>query len=63
MITNHAQTIWSKTKDLQKGKPIIYGDELEEVWALKDVSFDIHRGEVVGILAEWGWEKYIIEKS
>ena len=35
----NARTLWNKTKDLAKGKPIIQCDTMEEVWALKDVSF------------------------
>jgi len=41
----NARTLWNKTKDLTKGKPVIQGDTMEEVWALKDVSFEIRRGE------------------
>jgi lipopolysaccharide transport system ATP-binding protein len=45
VLMQNARTLWNKTKDLAKGKPIIQGDTLEEVWALKDVSFEIRRGE------------------
>jgi len=45
-----------------KGKPIIQGDTMEEVWALKDVSIEIRRGEAVGIIGRNGVGKSTLLK-
>jgi ABC-type polysaccharide/polyol phosphate transport system ATPase subunit len=44
------------------GRQIVQGDVVEEFWALKDVSFEVKRGEVLGVIGRNGGDKSTLLK-
>ena len=54
VIARGARNAWRMAADMARGHIVVPGDKVEEFWALKDVNFEVKRGEVLGIIGRNG---------
>jgi len=62
VIDHGARNVLRTASDLLRGRAMVAGNTTEDVWALKDVDFEVKIGEVIGIIGRNGAGKSTLLK-